>query len=84
MRAVQPDTVVRLLGALPHAPDAVWVFPNPKKGAPYVRVHDSWDRVCRQAGMPELRHSLARFLINAGRSLYEVQNILGHAQIATT
>ena len=36
-----------------------------------VRVHD-------------LRHSFASFLVNAGRSLYEVQNILGHTQIKTT
>jgi integrase len=30
-----------------------------------VRLHD-------------LRHSFARFLVNAGRSLYEVQKLLGH------
>jgi site-specific recombinase XerD len=36
-----------------------------------VRVHD-------------LRHSFASFLINAGRSIYEVQKILGHTQIRTT
>jgi site-specific recombinase XerD len=36
-----------------------------------VRIHD-------------LRHSFASFLVNAGRSLYEVQKILGHTQIKTT
>jgi site-specific recombinase XerD len=34
--------------------------------------------------MHDLRHSFASFLVNAGRSLYEVQNILGHAQLITT
>ena len=32
----------------------------------------------------DLRHSFASFLVNAGRSLYEVQKILGHTQIKTT
>ncbi len=34
--------------------------------------------------MHDLRHSFASFLVNAGRSLYEVQKILGHTQIMTT
>ncbi len=36
-----------------------------------VRIHD-------------LRHSYASFLVNAGRSLYEVQRLLGNTQIKTT
>ena len=31
-----------------------------------------------------MRHSFASFLVNAGRSLYEVQKLLGHTQIKTT
>jgi site-specific recombinase XerD len=31
-----------------------------------------------------LRHSYASFLVNAGRTLYEVQRLLGHTQIKTT
>jgi site-specific recombinase XerD len=38
---------------------------------PDLRVHD-------------LRHSFASFLVNGGRSIYEVQKILGHSQIKTT
>ncbi len=34
--------------------------------------------------MHDLRHSFASFLVNAGRSLYEVQKLLGHSQIKTT
>ena len=34
--------------------------------------------------MHDLRHSLASFLVNAGRSLYEVKTILGHTQLKTT
>ena len=40
-------------------------------GLEEVRIHD-------------LRHSFASFLVNAGRSLYEVQKLLGHTQIKTT
>lgn len=34
--------------------------------------------------MHDLRHSFASLLINSGRTLYEVQHILGHTQIKTT
>lgn len=34
--------------------------------------------------MHDLRHSFASFLVNSGRTLYEVQKILGHPQIKTT
>lgn len=35
-------------------------------------------------GAYDLRQSFASFLINNGRSLYEVQKILGHTQVKTT
>lgn len=34
--------------------------------------------------MHDLRHSFASFLVNSGRSIYEVQKILGHSQLRTT
>ena len=34
--------------------------------------------------MHDLRHSFANLLINSGRTLYEVQHILGHTQVKTT
>ena len=52
-------------------------------------MYYGWDTARRRAGLPEvrihdLRHSFASMLINQGRSLYEVQRILGHTQIKTT
>ena len=67
----------------------VYVFSNPKTGKPFVSVFRSWDSARKRAQLDELRvhdlrHSFASFLVNAGRSLYEVQEILGHSDIRTT
>ncbi len=66
-----------------------WVFPNPDTGKPFVSIFYAWNTARKRAGLPDvrihdLRHSFASFLINAGRSIYEVQKILGHTQIKTT
>jgi integrase len=82
------DGVVQLLSTVPQV-GGTWVFANPKTGKPYVSVFSAWNTARKQAGLAEvrmhdLRHSFASFLVNAGRSLYEVQKILGHTQIKTT
>lgn len=48
-----------------------------------------WSRLRREAGLPhlrihDLRHQYASFLVNSGRTLYEVQQILGHSDPSVT
>ena len=81
--------VITLLANIPHDERCPYVFANPKTRKPYESVFNSWNTARQLAGLPEvrihdLRHSFASFLVNAGRSLYEVQKILGHTQIKTT
>jgi integrase len=59
------------------------VFFNPKTRKPPVSIFYAWDSIRTKVGLKELRlhdlrHSFARFLVNSGRSLYEVQRLLGH------
>jgi integrase len=66
-----------------------YIFPNPKTDEPFSSVYYSWDTARKQAGlddlrMHDLRHSFASFLINGGRSLYEVQQLLGHSNSSMT
>jgi integrase len=82
------DGAITLLNSVPrHGCD--WVFPNPKTLMPYDNIFTAWDTARTKAGLSEvrihdLRHSFASFLVNSGRSLYEVQHLLGHTQIKTT
>ena len=82
------DGLINLLESVPRY-DCEWVFPNPKTLKPFVSFFTSWNTARRLAGLEDvrihdLRHSYASFLVNAGRSLYEVQRLLGHTQIKTT
>jgi integrase len=66
-----------------------WMFPNPATGKPYQSIFHSWNTARRQASLADvrihdLRHSFASFLINDGRSLYEVQQLLGHRNSSMT
>ena len=83
------DAVVRVLNEVPKSTQVEYVFANPKTGKPFKSIFYSWNSARTQAGLADvrihdLRHSFASFLVNAGRSLYEVQKLLGHTQIKTT
>jgi hypothetical protein len=62
---------------------------NRRTGTPYGTIMKVWSRLRDRAGLPhlrihDLRHQFASFLVNSGRSLYEVQQILGHSDPSVT
>jgi integrase len=83
------DGVMSVLDTVPRIAGSPYVFPNPDTKKPFVTIHYTWDTARKRAGlrdvrMHDLRHSFASILINSGRSLYEVQHLLGHTQVKTT
>ncbi len=69
--------------------DNPYIFPSPKTKRPITNFYTTWYKIRTNAGLGDLRihdlrHNFASLLINAGRSLYEVQKLLGHANITST
>jgi integrase len=83
------DSALELLGQLDTEDKFEYLFINRKTGVPPVYIQKYWERVRIDAKLPklrlhDLRHQYASMLINSGRSLYEVQNILGHSDPKVT
>jgi integrase len=83
------DGALSVLNEIQRIPDCPFVFANPRTRKPYVSFFCAWNTARIKAGLADvrvhdLRHSFASLLINKGRTLYEVQRILGHTQVKTT
>lgn len=66
-----------------------FLFVNASTQKPFVTITRAWYRLRAKAGIEnlrvhDLRHSFASILVNGGRSLYEVQQILGHSDPKVT
>ena len=65
-----------------------YLFPSPVTGRPYTAITRAWYRLRAKAGVSirlhDLRHGFASMLVSGGRSLYEVQQILGHSDPKVT
>lgn len=80
---------IEILAQLPRWEGCPFVIPNTDTHKPFVNIHRAWNNARIAAGLPEvrmhdLRHSMASNMVNSGRSIYEVANVLGHSQLKTT
>lgn len=83
------DSALDVLNKLDTAGKFEHLFTNKLTGKPYTTVTKVWQRLRTKAGLPhlrlhDLRHQYASFLVNGGRTLYEVQQILGHSDPKVT
>ncbi len=83
------DAALEVLTGVPRIEGCEYAFANPKTRKPFVSIFSAWNAARKRAGLEDvrihdLRHSFASFLINAGRGIYEVANLLGHTQLKTT
>lgn len=83
------DSALEVLKAIGTKGRCVEIFRNWRSGKPYTTIMKVWSRLREKAGLPylrihDLRHQYASFLVNSGRTLYEVQAILGHSDPSVT
>ncbi len=83
------DSAINILNQLDTEGKFDHLFVNKRTGKPYTTIMKVWERLRQKAGLPhlrlhDLRHSYASFLVNSGRSIYEVSKILGHSDVKVT
>lgn len=78
------DSALSVLKQINRKESDVYVFTNAKTNKPFVNVFKPWDRIRNKAGLPQLRlhdlrHMYATFCVNNGCTIFEVSQLLGHA-----
>lgn len=85
---LNPEAVALLRGHV-RIPGIPWVFPGRDPARPLNNPRKAFTRILNAAGLPylrihSLRHVFASYLVSSGVSLFQVQNLLGHASPSTT
>ena len=85
------DAAIAVLGQLKSEEKSEWLFTSSKgDGNQRMTTIDKvWQQIRQEAGLPwlrlhDLRHNYASMLVNSGRTLYEVQMLLGHSDSKVT
>lgn len=83
------DSAMEVLNSLDSKGQHEYLFVNKKTGKPYVHITKVWHRLRKKAGLEKLRahdarHQYASTMIANGRTLYEVQALLGHSKSVVT
>lgn len=82
------DSALWVLQQLDTQGKSEYLFPSPVTGKPQLSITRPWYRIRKLAGVKirihDLRHGFASMLVSGGRSLYEVQQILGHSDPKVT
>lgn len=86
------DAAIDLLARQPSlqpGSTGLWIFPGRLPDKPLGDVRSTFHRALAAAHLPpmrlhDLRHSFASLAVSAGRSLYDVQALLGHASPSMT
>lgn len=79
------DEAIAIIRSIPRQEDIPWLFPGLLPDKPLSDVFGFWKKLRTKLNLEDvrindLRHSYARFLVSTGRSLEEVQILLGHSQ----
>lgn len=80
--------VIQQLKQIPECRNGTYLFAS-RSGQPFRDINHTWRKIRSAAGLEDLRlhdlrHIYASLLVNSGRPLYEVQQLLGHASSKMT
>ncbi len=83
------DTALGVLDCLDTEGRHEYLFVNKRFEKKFTNVNKPWQAIREKASLPglrihDLRHAMASMLAQSGRSLYEIQHILGHASPLVT